>query len=103
MSRLYGKPIVKEYKPNLDFPREVKAVVVQEDDYYNLHIIDSKYREDEINTLYLQEPAEDIKDACVYFSDKYMLGRIMEHLVWDIATPAGVTSASVIIHEIETD
>lgn len=78
----YGKEILAESMLTID-DNVYHCLIVDDKDYYNIHIITDKYRDDEMNTLQLQEPKE-----CVKLEDistkEFMLARIAEFALWDL-------------------
>lgn len=62
--------------------RYVEVLVLDDKDYYNIHIIDDVYKDDELNTLRLQEPKEDV--TLEYVTNPIRLEcHALEHLLWD--------------------
>ena len=72
MEKLFNKEILRHY--NFTFQgRFFTVYVLDGGEYYDIHILNDKFQENEINTLYLQEPKDcvslesldDIKLACL--------------------------------------
>lgn len=82
MSVKYGKQILAKKTVNIN-NEEYTCYVLDDDDYYNIHIVDEHYHDDEMNTLKLQEPKEYITLEEVT-GKAFMLSRIMEHYLWHI-------------------
>lgn len=62
--------------------RYVEVLVLDDKDYYNIHIIDDVYQDNELNTLRLQEPKEDV--TLEYVTNPIRLEcHALEHLLWD--------------------
>ena len=60
----------------------VEVLILDDKDCYNVHVIDDVYRDDEINTLKLQEPKEYV--TLEYITDPVRLECFaLEHLLWD--------------------
>jgi len=96
----YGKKIITQYEKYF-YNELYKIVVLKNKDYYNVHIINDKFRDDEANTLHLQEPAEAIPNHEKYFDKKYLIARLMEFYIWDKFYDEGIVSTNVEIEEIE--
>ena len=79
---LYNKKILFKKEVFLD-NEEFIAVVLKDGDYYNVHVVSDRYKKNELNTLKLQESAEHIKQSRNYFTDAYLVEKIMEHFIWD--------------------
>ena len=80
MSELYGKEILKHY--SFTFQGRLYTVYVLNDDkYYNIHIISKRYKEDELNTLCLQEPKDSV--SIDSFTDIKMACLGLEFALWD--------------------
>jgi hypothetical protein len=77
----YGKKIIASYDKYLDNER-FEVIVVDDNDYYNIHVISEKYRDDELNTMKLQEPKDCIKDI-KYFDNAKLISYLMDHFIWD--------------------
>ena len=62
--------------------RYVEVLVLDDKDYYNIHVLDDAYQDDEMNTLKLQEPK-----YCVSLEEVINPIRLecqaLEHLLWD--------------------
>ena len=62
--------------------RYVEVLVLDDKDYYNIHVLDDAYQDDEMNTLKLQEPKD-----CVSLEEVTNPIRLecqaLEHLLWD--------------------
>ena len=95
----YKKKVIAHYEKTLG-RADFEVYVLDDVDYFNIHIISEKYRKDEMNTLKLQEPKEVVSNPTEYFDIKYMISRLMEHVLWDEFYDEGIISAEVIIHEL---
>lgn len=80
--RKFNKKVVALFERYID-NEQFEVIVLLDGDYYNVHIISEKYKKDEMNTLQLQEPKENIDDIKKYFSDSYMIARLMDFFIWD--------------------
>ena len=76
----YGKDVLAwiSYDINGD---TYECYVLDDGDYYNIHVISPDYRDDETNTLILQEP-KDVGNLETLKSEPYMLSRIFEFALW---------------------
>ena len=76
----YGKDVLAwtSYDVNGDI---YECYVLDDGDYYNIHVISPDYRDDEMNTLRLQEP-KDVGNLETLKSKAYMLSRIFEFALW---------------------
>ena len=76
----YGKKILAQRSIEVDGD-EYTCFVLDGDKWYDIHIVDDHYQDDELNTLKLQEPKECISLEKV-ISKAFMLSQIMEHVLW---------------------
>jgi hypothetical protein len=76
----YGKDVLAwtSYDINGD---TYEYYLLDDGDYYNIHVISPDYRDDEMNTLRLQEP-KDVGNLETLKSKAYMLSRIFEFALW---------------------
>lgn len=76
----YGKKILAEEYVNLN---GIGATVYCLDDgkYYNIHIVNDSFADDELNTLRLQEPKESVTLEQVT-DPKYLTCQGLEFLLW---------------------
>lgn len=77
----YDKTILAEHFTSYN-DRYFTVLVLDDNDYYNIHVIDDKFKDDELNTLKLQEPK-----SCVTLeevTDPMQLEfHALEHALWD--------------------
>lgn len=76
----YGKKILAQRSIEVDGD-EYTCFILDDGDYYNVHIVDEHYQDSEMNTLKLQEP-KDVAKLDVVTSKAFMLSQIMEHVLW---------------------
>lgn len=76
----YGKKILVERSIEVNGD-EYTCFILDDGDYYNVHIVDDHYQDDELNTLKLQEP-KDVAKLDVVTSKAFMLSQTMEHVLW---------------------
>jgi hypothetical protein len=78
----FDKEIIAEYSTTLD--GEYFSVYVchsKQKDYWDIHVISEKYKNDETNTLKLQEPKECVNKE--YFTEARLICYLMDHFIWD--------------------
>lgn len=75
MNKLYNKEILNSYSINIngDYYR---CYILDDENYYNIHIISDKFKKDEVNTLHLQEPKDCI--SINELDDKFMLQELLQ-------------------------
>ncbi len=60
----------------------IEVLVLDDGDYYNIHIIDENFKDEELNTLKLQEPKD-----CVTLEEISNPVKLecyaLEHILWD--------------------
>lgn len=96
---MYNKEVIAKYEKFLD--NEQFEVVVLEDNtssddvYYNVHVISERFKNDELNTLKLQEPKSYIGNPTEYFNKARLIGYLMDHFIWDRFYDEGIFSGYV--------
>ena len=75
----YNKRILKQYTENV-FGEYYTLYVLDDEDSYNIHIVTDKYVDDELNTLQLQEPKQNV--SLNKFNELYMTELILEFALW---------------------
>lgn len=78
----YGKTILHQENINIDgIP--VVGYVLDAGDYYNIHVWIDVYEDNELNTLYMQEPKDQVplEDVC---NKPFLLSKMMEMVLWHI-------------------
>ena len=80
MATKYGRNILKRFSVNL-FNNDYELLVLDGDKYYNIHIIDNKFRDDELNTLKYQEDKE--CTSLESFDNIRMTNDMVQHALWD--------------------
>lgn len=78
----YGKKILSERSMEVNGDGYT-CFVLDGGDYYDIHIVDDHYADDELNTLKLQEPKDSVSLEKVT-SKAFMLSEIMEHVLWHL-------------------
>lgn len=98
----YGKKVVSEYEKYLD-NEQFKVIVTYDPEadstketYYNIHVISERFKDDELNTLKLQEPKSAIENPKEYFNNARMIGYLMEHFIWDRFYNEGIFNGYVV-------
>lgn len=90
----YNKNIIASYSKNLD-NELFEVFVLDSGDCYNIHVISEKYKQDEMNTLKLQEPKEYIENIREYFDNARLIGYLLEHFIWDRFYSEGIFTGSI--------
>jgi len=78
--KYYNKPIVAKYHRHLD-NEDFSVYVLDDNDYFNIHIISERFANEEMNTLKLQEPKDCI--TAEYFTDARLITYLLDHFIWD--------------------
>lgn len=78
----YKKRVIAYFNRYLD-NEYFKVYVLDAGDYYNVHIISEKFRDEELNTLQLQQPKDSIQNEKEYFNEAYMITQLMDFFIWD--------------------
>lgn len=76
-NKLYDKDIIIEHTMFID-GYYYTGYVLDGGDYFNVHVIDEYYKQDEMNTLKLQEP----KEVNIELDKAYLTSIILEHYLW---------------------
>ena len=79
----YGKKILAQRSIEVNGDEYTCFILDDGGDYYDVHIVDDHYQDDELNTLKLQEP-KDVAKLDVVTSKAFMLSQIMEHVLWHL-------------------
>lgn len=79
MTMKYGKKILKQCTENI-FGKYYTLYILDDGNYYNIHIVTDEYKDEELNTLVLQEPKQDI--SFNKFDSLYMTELILEFALW---------------------
>ena len=61
---------------------EALVLLDKSKEYYNVHIISTPFKDEELNTLDLQEPVKSIDDQDTYFTQDYLLTVIVRYFTW---------------------
>jgi hypothetical protein len=77
----YGKKILAKRSIEVDGDEYTCYVLDDGGEYYDIHVVDDHYADDDLNTLKLQEP-KDVAKLDVVTSKAFMLSQIMEHVLW---------------------
>lgn len=75
----YNKKILKEHT-EIIFGEYYTLYILDDKDYYNIHIVTDRYRDEELNTLRLQEPKQDV--SFNEFDDLYITKLMLEFALW---------------------
>ena len=79
MEMKYNKRILKQYTENV-FGGYYTLYVLDDKNYYNIHIVTDKFRDEELNTLQLQEPKQYV--SFNKFNELYITKLILEFALW---------------------
>ena len=79
MEMKYNKRILKQYTENV-FGEYYTLYVLDDKDYYNIHIVTDKFRDEELNTLQRQEPKQYV--SFNKFNELYITKLILEFALW---------------------
>ena len=79
MEMKYNKRILKQHTENV-FGEYYTLYVLDDKDYYNIHIVTGKFRDEELNTLQLQEPKQYV--SFNKFNKLYITKLILEFALW---------------------
>jgi len=72
--------------------RNTRVLITDEGEYFNVYVIDPRYKQEPLNCLKLQEPKEDLKrfnkefnpqDVGGYFNEMRLEMWAIEHYLWD--------------------
>jgi uncharacterized protein (DUF39 family) len=90
----FKKEIIASYGKYLD-GEQFEVLVLDDGEYYNIHVISEKYNQDELNTLKLQETKACIDDYKTYFNNSRLISYLMGHFIWDRFHDEGIFCGSV--------
>ena len=79
----YGKKILKVRGLMINNQEYLCYVLDDGGEYYDIHVVDDKFRDEEANTLKLQEPKDCVELERVT-SKAFMFAQIAEHALWDL-------------------
>ena len=79
MEMKYNKRILKQHT-EIVFRECYTLYVLDDKDDYNIHIVTDKYIDEELNTLQLQEPKQNV--SLNKFNELYMAELILEFALW---------------------
>lgn len=101
MNTKYGKEVISSFSKVVG-GKYYEVFIVEGDRYYNVHVINEAYMDDECNTLQSEIPQSSVPNPKEYFDTKFLLGRLMEEFIWSEFYELGIISSTVTIHEIES-
>ena len=76
----YGKEVLKSEDIDI-FNQYYTIYILDGGDYFDIHIVNNKYKDEEINTLWLEEPKE-----CVTLEDLdkvYLYEEVVKFALWN--------------------
>ena len=77
----YNKEIIAEHDTYYN-NKYVTVLVLDNKEYYNIHIIDDNFKDEELNTLKLQEPKESVSIEQIK-NPIFLECQALQHLLWD--------------------
>ena len=82
MTKLFNKEVINELEVNL-FNRDYRVIVLDnpEQDTYDIHIITNHYSKDDLDTLFLQVPKDEIFADSL--NELYLTMIATEFALWD--------------------
>lgn len=79
MTVKYNKRILKQHTENV-FDKYYTLYILDDEDYYDIHIVTDELVDDEMNTLQFQEPKQDV--SFNKFNELYITKLILEYALW---------------------
>ena len=76
----YGKQVLKYEDINI-FNQYYAIYILDDKDSFNIHIVNDKYKDEELNTLWLQEPKECV--TLENFDEVYLCAEVIKFALWD--------------------
>jgi len=76
----YDKKIIASYSKYLD-GEGFEVIILDDGDYYNVHILSEKFKDYEMNTLHLQVTKESV--TVDYFTNQRLITYLMDFFMWD--------------------
>ena len=76
----YGKKVLKSETTNI-FNQEYTIYILEEGDYFNVHIVATKYKDEELNTLWTQVSKKNV--TLEKFDKVYLYEEMVEFALWD--------------------
>ena len=90
----YNKKVIAHYERFLD-NENFEVFVLDDKDYFNIHVISERFKDEEMNTLKLQEPKESIKSYSDYFTKEKLISYLLEHFIWNRFYDEGIFTGFV--------
>lgn len=76
----YGKKVLKSEDIDI-FNQYYTIYILDGGDCFDIHIVNDKYKDEELNTLWLQEPKECI--TLENFDEVYLCAEVIKFALWD--------------------
>lgn len=76
----YGKKVLKSEEINI-FNQDYIIYILDGENYFDIHIVNYKYKDEEANTLWLEEPKE-----CITLKDLdkvFLYEEVVKFALWD--------------------
>ena len=76
----YNKKVLKSKDINI-FNQYYTIYILDEENYFDIHIVNDKYRDEEINTLWVEEPKEYV--TLEDLDEVYLYEEVVKFALWD--------------------
>lgn len=76
----YGKKVLKFEEIDI-FNQDYTIYILDDEECFDIHIVNDKYKDEELNTLWLQEPKECI--TLEDFDEVYLYEEVVKFALWD--------------------
>ena len=90
----FNKKIIAKYFKTLN-GESFEVYVLDDGEWFNIHVIDETFNQDEMNTLKLQETKTKETLNSGYFNKAQLVCYLMEHFIWSEFYSDGIWSGSV--------
>ena len=76
----YNKKVLKSKDINI-FNQYYTIYILDEENYFDIHIVNDKYRDEEINTLWVEKPKEYV--TLEDLDEVYLYEEVVKFALWD--------------------
>lgn len=76
----YNKKVLKSEDIDI-FNRDYTIYILDDGDCFNIHIVNDEYKDEELNTLWLQEPKENV--TLEDLDKVYLYEEVVKFALWD--------------------
>lgn len=94
---LFGERVLKSHQEFID--NEVVQVFVtldkQTKKYYNIYVVNERFKTDNINSLYLQESINIVKDIDAHFNIGFMIEQVVRYIIWSRFQKYGIPQIAI--------